>query len=349
MYSWLPFLFKNFSEKTAPQTLRCYVVYPDQLTLSKFRDFLTMASAHDFVIAMARTTKKANEIKTIMDESYGDKSLSISQVRRIMAKVRAGEDAKDNRGGSKKTVRTVELIEAVEAMVNSDRRMTVRELALNLDTSTGTIEKVLHQDLGLSKRCARWVPRLLTNEHKAERIRCAELFLKTLRRESYAYLDKVVTTDETWISFTTPETKEQSRQWIRKGSRPPTKALVTRSEKKVMVIPFFDSEGLIYTNYVPKNTTVNANYFIKVLGHFLKALKVRRPHKWNTGWVLHMDNARPHTAKLTSNFIKTKNITLVSHPPYSPDLAPADFWLFPEIKKNLAGNKFDTINEVKTA
>ncbi len=251
-----------------------------------------MASPHDFVIALARTTKKATEIKTIMDESYGEKSLSISQVRRIMAKVRAGEDAKDNRGGSQKTVRTADLIEAVEAMVDKDRRVTVRELALDLDASTGTIEKVLHQDLGLSKRCARWVPRLLTNDHKTERIRCAELFLAALRRESYAYLDQVVTTDETWISFTTPETKEQSRQWVKKGSRPPTKALVTRSEKKVMVIPFFDSEGLIYTNYVPKNTTVNADYFIGVLGNFLKALQARRPHKWNTGWVLHMDNAR---------------------------------------------------------
>ena len=81
-------------------------VYPHQLTLSRFHDFLAMASAHDFVTAMARTTKKANEVKTIMDESYGDQSLSISQVRQIMAKVRAGEDAKDNRGGSKKTVRT---------------------------------------------------------------------------------------------------------------------------------------------------------------------------------------------------------------------------------------------------
>jgi histone-lysine N-methyltransferase SETMAR len=37
-------------------------------------------------------------------------------------------------------------------------------------------------------------------------------------------------------------------------------------------------------------------------------------------------------------FLAKKNIKLLSHPPYSPDLAPADYVLFPKPKKELAGN-----------
>ena len=306
-----------------------------------------MASAHDFVAALARTNKAIKEIKAITDEAYGAKTLSKSQIRRIAAKVKKGEDAKDRRGGSARKKRTPGFIEAVEAKVNEDRRVTIRQLALEFEVSNWTIDAVLHTDLGLSKRCARWVPRLLTSEHKEKRMSCATAFLSAIRKQSKAYLDTVVTTDESWVSFSTPETKEQSKQWVAKGSKPPVKALKTFSEKKVMIIPFFDSKGLIYTHYVPKGQTINADYFITVLKTFLRALRERRPHKWSIGWVLHMDNARPHTANKTMDFLASKNITLVPHPPYSPDLAPADFWLFPEAKKRLAGSSFNTVTDVK--
>ncbi len=129
----------------------------------------------------------------------------------------------------------------------------------------------------------------------------------------------------------------------------PVKAMKGASEKKVIIIPFFASEGIIYAHYVPKWATVNAEHFVDDLRNFLKALKVRWPHKWNAGWFLHMDNVYPHTAKLTKSFIEARNITLVPHPLYSPDLASADFWLFPEAKKMLAGSNMSNMNEVKAA
>ena len=42
-------------------------------------------------------------------------------------------------------------------------------------------------------------------------------------------------------------------------------------------------------------------------------------------------------------------IKTVPHPPYSPDLAPCDFWLFPKLKVNLRGSRFETIEEMKEA
>ena len=42
-------------------------------------------------------------------------------------------------------------------------------------------------------------------------------------------------------------------------------------------------------------------------------------------------------------------IKAVSHPPYSPDLAPCDFWLFSKLKENLRGCRYETIEEMKEA
>ena len=42
-------------------------------------------------------------------------------------------------------------------------------------------------------------------------------------------------------------------------------------------------------------------------------------------------------------------IRTVPHPPYSPDLAPCDFWLFPKLKEKLTGCRYETIEEMKEA
>ena len=43
------------------------------------------------------------------------------------------------------------------------------------------------------------------------------------------------------------------------------------------------------------------------------------------------------------------SIKTVRHPPYSPDLAPCDFWLFPKLKENLRGCRYETFEEMKEA
>ena len=54
-------------------------------------------------------------------------------------------------------------------------------------------------------------------------------------------------------------------------------------------------------------------------------------------WILHWDNATVHTTMLIHEFLAKKSIKLLSHPSYSPDLTPADSFLFPKLKKELAG------------
>lgn len=44
-----------------------------------------------------------------------------------------------------------------------------------------------------------------------------------------------------------------------------------------------------------------------------------------------------------------KKISKVPHPPYSPDLAPSDFYLFAKFKDKLKGPKFRTVEEIQEA
>jgi histone-lysine N-methyltransferase SETMAR len=269
---------------------------------------------------------------------YGDKALKRTQLYDIMKKVKEGKPAADQRGfNTKRKIRNSAFVAEIAAEIESDRRVTVRKLARAHGVSTRTIHATLHGDLHLSKKSARWVPKLLSDDKKKERVRTSEEFLKLVRRHSLSMLDNIVTMDESAVSFHTPESKQQSKQWLLKGSPGPIKAKVHATRKKQMVLAFFDSKGLIYTNFVPRGRTVNAAYIIEALARFLKALKEKRPTMTAGTWWFHWDNAPVYTAAVVTNWMAARQFQILDHPPYSPDLAPADFFLFPSVKRELAG------------
>ena len=59
-------------------------------------------------------------------------------------------------------VATPEIIDKVHDIVLTDRRVKVRELV------EATVISILHEQLGMKKLSARWVPRLLTVDHKRD-------------------------------------------------------------------------------------------------------------------------------------------------------------------------------------
>ena len=62
-------------------------------------------------------------------------------------------------------------------------------------------------------------------------------------------------------------------------------------------------------------------------------------------WYFHQDNAPVHNSILVTDYLTKMGIKKVPQPPYSPDLAPCDFWLF----LNLTGCRYETIEEMKEA
>ena len=88
------------------------------------------------------------------------------------------------------------------------------------------------------------------------------------KRNPKDFLRRFVTVDETGIHWYTPETKEQSKQRTSPGERAPKKAKTVPSTGKVMVIVFWDSQGVIYIDYLEKGKLVTGLYYAELLGRF---------------------------------------------------------------------------------
>ena len=74
----------------------------------------------------------------------------------------------------------------------------------------------------------------------------------------------------------------------------------------------------------------------------------KRPELWeNQTWTLHHDHMPAHVLLLIRSYLAKHQTSVVPHPPYFPDLAPADFFQFPKLKTTLKGRHFQTIEEIQ--
>ena len=107
----------------------------------------------------------------------------------------------------------------------------------------------------------------------------------------------------------------------------------SKSRVKIILLTFFDIRGIVHYEFVPTGQTVNQVYYLEVLESLREKVRWKRPELFaNNSLILHHDNTPAHTALSVREFLATKQITVLEHPAYSPDLAPSDFFLFPKIK-----------------
>ncbi|GBM34385.1 hypothetical protein AVEN_219081-1 [Araneus ventricosus] len=93
---------------------------------------------------------------------------------------------------------------------------------------------------------------------------------------------------------------------------------------------FFDYDSVIHYGFIPEGQTVNKELYLEILKRLRDAVRRKRPEKWATkDWFLLHDNAPPHRALIMKKYLARHSVTTLEHPPYSPDLAPAVFYLFP--------------------
>jgi len=76
---------------------------------------------------------------------------------------------------------------------------------------------------------------------------------------------RLVTMDETWLYPYDPETKQQSKEWRHSGSPPPQKNPNASSAGKVLASIFWDQDGILLIDYLPKAQTINAEYYSSLL------------------------------------------------------------------------------------
>ena len=105
--------------------------------------------------------------------------------------------------------------------------------------------------------------------------------------------------DETWLYHYDPETKQQSVDWRHSGSLGPKKFRVQKSAGKVLASIFWDQDGIILIDYIPKGQIINAEYYSSLLVQFKDILKEKRRGKVTKGVLSLHDNAPAHRALAT--------------------------------------------------
>lgn len=284
---------------------------------------------------------RGKEIYEDMLETLGDQCPSYATVKNWIASFKRGklsvED--DKRPGRPISVSTPENIDAVHDMILSDRRIGLKHIAETLKISYERVHHIVHVDLDMKKISAKWIPKCLNADQKRARVEASRSICARFE-EDPDFLSRVVTMDETWVHFYDPETKQQSMEWKHRGSPRPKKFRVQKSAGKVLASVFWDTRGIIMIDYLEKGQTITGDYYSKLLITLKEKIKERRRGMLAKGVLFLQDNAPVHKSHIAMNSIRDLGFELLDHPPYSPDLAPSDYYLFPRLKKTLKGHKF---------
>ena len=136
----------------------------------------------------------------------------------------------------------------------------------------------------------------------------------------------IVSGDETWVYESDPETKAQSSVWLFPGDTPPLKLKQSMSTSEQMVASYIAQTGYITAIPLEERRTVTADWYVhQCLPQVLHAVRTRRP---KSGITLHHDNAPAHTTAATREFLASKGVQLMSHPPSPLFSGHGSMWLF---------------------
>jgi histone-lysine N-methyltransferase SETMAR len=122
---------------------------------------------------------------------------------------------------------------------------------------------------------------------------------------------------------------------------------MSKSQMKTILVTFFGIKGIVHFEFITQDKTTNQTHYVEILKQLRETVHRKRPELWPNDWVLHHDNAPAHKAFSVKQFLVQKSVTEMEHPPYAPDLAPNDFWLFPKIKSALKGRIFQDAEDIE--
>lgn len=235
----------------------------------------------------------------------------------------------------------------IRRLLEEDRKVSIAKLSAWSGLSIGTVFKIVRHDLGLRKYTTRWVPHVLSEANKQARLQCCEAALSAYNKQPEAFLKCIITMDETWVFTYEPETVQEAMEWAESKDQVSKRAKLNHGIKKAMLSIWWDYFGVVYYKFLEDGQTMNGEEFRRQIDEVDRCLRNNRPERPSRKPFLLMDNARPHTARESQQKVKEKNWNVVYHPPYSPDIAPSDYFLFSNLKRHMRGKRFSSIEELK--
>lgn len=296
-----------------------------------------------------RAHKTFKETFRDLHRAWGDRTLSITQCQMWYKRFDWDPEHTTKDGphtGRRRSQRTPQRIQELKTQVDHDRRQTVRQLGTAIGMSRTTVSRILRKDLTMKKLTPRLIPKLLTDEQKATRHRISTENLASLRRDRSLF-QRLIACDESWVYTFDPRSKRSDMQWRTSQEKRPVKAQKSRSQGRIMLILYFDWQGVVLADFVNEGT-VTAKIYIGSLRRFREAVQRKRPERWQTqDFILLQDNARAHMADLTVDYMNSVDMDTWPHPAYSPDLSPCDYFAFPKLKEFIRGHCFQSVADLQ--
>lgn len=295
--------------------------------------------------------KNPTEIHSALSEVCGELTVDRSTVSRWANRFREGRVSinDDPRPGRPKTSTDERSVKLVTDVLEEDRRATCEEISEATGIPPTSVFRILTNDLNKRKISARWVPHCLSAEQKQKRLDIATLLKRRFDVEGQAFLYRIVAIDETWVRDFEPELKLQSNEWRGQRSPRPNKFRRAQSKVKQMMIFAYDHHGIIMTDRVPCGRSVTAMYYREFIQKLNRKMHKTRPQLLEAGPLILHDNARPHIANVVSEKLREYGWEVLPHAPYSPDMSPPDFDLFPKLKQPMRGRRFPSLEELSAA
>ena len=283
------------------------------------------------------------EIHADLQKVYGNSPLKYATVCKWVRGFNDGRESIENdpRVGRLVSVLTEKNVATVKTLIEEDARYTMQEIEELSGSHSSSVLKILLERLGLHKICAHWVPHLLTDEQKQSWVRLASQVTEKYDKCDPRRLEEIVTGDETWIYHFQHDSKAKNKVWVSsEGDRPVIVGSCKTSNRMLYAI-FFDSKGQVLQIPVQRGSSVTGKFYREgVLTQVVDFYQKCRPCTSVRGIKLLHDNAPAHKSATVQEYLKESGLDVLANPPYSPDLSPCDFWLFPKLKEMLAGHRF---------
>ena len=177
---------------------------------------------------------------------------------------------------------------------------------------------------------------------------CCQEFLQQSKVNPAKFFDCIVTGDESWIHHYDPLSQLEAKVWKRLGEQTPTRLRQERSAGKIMVIIFWDKNGVLLTECLPRGTTINGPRYASIIEQLRSVIVEKGRGKVSRGVLLLHDNAPIHKCKIVQAAIRQAGLIELNHSAYSLDIAPTNYHPLSNLKKFLRSRNISPDDEAVT-
>ena len=286
--------------------------------------FFNMKKQNELLQKMTLEGCNKEEIENALQIHFGQETMKSSTIYQKMKLVRCKVDITKEREYHSERI-DEQLVIAIQNVLNEFPFSSVRSISHELHVPSTTIYEYLTRILKLKYKISRWLPHELNDIQMQNRVIQSNELFNILEKSKHTAYRNIITGDESLFLYQ----YHPKGKWCVESEERPEFADDQTCHQKIMVTIIWGVWGFYIVDCLISGISFNSSYFME---HILNQLIEKKNEIWpnSTGkkiW-LHLDNCKVHNSKLIMQKINQSPFKRAAHPPYSPDLAPSDFYLF---------------------